>query len=526
MGKSVKVLSNYIQLQTPTNVIINNFVVKFEPEVEAVKMRRQMIYGIQNLFSSAFLFDGMSNIKTCDNNREEKINVVSNPAVPDQNVQITIRWTEEVPWGSLEMMRMYNTQMRRNLQHLGYHLIGRNYFDQSSKKAIPEHKIELLSGLLTAIAQHDGGLLMVIDTTTKFIRSDTVLALLTQIRQKHGTQWLDEAKRQICGSIVLTTYNNRTYKVDDLVTTKNVRDTTFTRGDRTISLIDYYKEVHDIVINQVSQPLIECLPTARDRRAGRTEKLLLVPELCQMTGLTEEMRKNFQLMKQVGDLSRHKPEERVRNLNNFIGRMNQNAEVIADMQKWNIRFDDKLVEINARELQCERIFMGNDDDRSAKDFDQRSGDFSKEMRSKQLFTAVSLSKWMIIVSQRDSTLTQDFVETITKVCRQMAVNLAPPRITTLTDDRVGSYLSTLSTLAGSPCQMVVTIVPNNNKDRYDAIKKVCYCESPMPSQVIVGRTLSKKHMLMSVCTKIGIQMATKLGAEPWALKIPVCSLII
>lgn len=43
----------------------------------------------------------------------------------------------------------------------------------------------------------------------------------------------------------------------------------------------------------------------------------------------------------------------------------------------------------------------------------------------------------------------------------------------------------------------------------------------MPSQVVVGRTISKKQMLMSVCTKIGIQLNVKLGGEAWAVEIPV-----
>lgn len=43
----------------------------------------------------------------------------------------------------------------------------------------------------------------------------------------------------------------------------------------------------------------------------------------------------------------------------------------------------------------------------------------------------------------------------------------------------------------------------------------------VPSQVVVGRTLSKKQMLMSVATKIAIQLNCKLGGEVWHLEIPV-----
>jgi len=46
----------------------------------------------------------------------------------------------------------------------------------------------------------------------------------------------------------------------------------------------------------------------------------------------------------------------------------------------------------------------------------------------------------------------------------------------------------------------------------------------VPSQVIVGRTISKKQMLMSVCTKIGIQLNCKLGGEAWAVEIPVSTM--
>lgn len=48
----------------------------------------------------------------------------------------------------------------------------------------------------------------------------------------------------------------------------------------------------------------------------------------------------------------------------------------------------------------------------------------------------------------------------------------------------------------------------------------------VPSQVIVSRTLSKKQMLMSVSTKIGIQLNCKLGGEVWALEIPVKNMMV
>jgi len=43
----------------------------------------------------------------------------------------------------------------------------------------------------------------------------------------------------------------------------------------------------------------------------------------------------------------------------------------------------------------------------------------------------------------------------------------------------------------------------------------------VPSQCVLSRTLNKKQMLMSVATKIAIQLNCKMGGEVWSLDIPV-----
>lgn len=71
--------------------------------------------------------------------------------------------------------------------------------------------------------------------------------------------------------------------------------------------------------------------------------------------------------------------------------------------------------------------------------------------------------------------------------------------------------------------MFVCIVPNTNKDVYDAIKRTCCLEFAVPSQVITSNNLKEQNMMKtrSVITKIAIQMHVKLGAEIWGVNIPV-----
>ena len=78
-------------------------------------------------------------------------------------------------------------------------------------------------------------------------------------------------------------------------------------------------------IHDLDQPLLVSLTKARERRAGEPEYVYLVPELCRLTGLTEEMRANFSLMRDLGEHTRINPPVRLKKLENFNQRLQQEA---------------------------------------------------------------------------------------------------------------------------------------------------------------------------------------------------------
>ena len=61
----------------------------------------------------------------------------------------------------------------------------------------------------------------------------------------------------------------------------------------------------------------------------------------------------------------------------------------------------------------------------------------------------------------------------------------------------------------------MVVLSNNNKTLYDDIKKHLCCEVGFSSQCVLAKTLFKRNM--SISNKIMIQMAVKVGAEPWIL---------
>ena len=68
---------------------------------------------------------------------------------------------------------------------------------------------------------------------------------------------------------------------------------------------------------------------------------------------------------------------------------------------------------------------------------------------------------------------------------------------------------------------VVCFIPKVQDEMYAALKKLMLIKCPMINQLITAqRILTKPDKYASFATKIVVQMASKLGAKPWAVKIP------
>jgi aubergine len=75
--------------------------------------------------------------------------------------------------------------------------------------------------------------------------------------------------------------------------------------------------------------------------------------------------------------------------------------------------------------------------------------------------------------------------------------------------------------------MIVIVFNQLSDSRYMRVKKLCCIECPVPSQVIVLKTISKPdNVLRTVAQKIVAQMNVKLGGELWRLQMPIKKLMI
>ncbi len=83
--------------------------------------------------------------------------------------------------------------------------------------------------------------------------------------------------------------------------------------------------------------------------------IFLIPELCSITGISDAMRQDFSLMKEMSVYTHVGPSERFQQLNGFLNDIQGREEGRKELNKWQISLDQKLVELTGRTMEAETI---------------------------------------------------------------------------------------------------------------------------------------------------------------------------
>ena len=150
----------------------------------------------------------------------------------------------------------------------------------------------------------------------------------------------------------MTTYNKRTYKVDDVDFEKSLKDT-FTQEDGSeITYQEYFRKKYAKDISDINQPVIVNV----NQKTGN--KIILIPELCQMTGLSESMRANFNLMRELSQITNADAMKRVDECKNLLEMFKLNEKCRQEMDNWQVEIASEPVDLVGRKLTAGNLIMG------------------------------------------------------------------------------------------------------------------------------------------------------------------------
>ncbi|XP_060643492.2 piwi-like protein 2 [Anolis sagrei] len=506
------------------NDAVYQYHVTFRPEVECKTMRLGMLKEHKSVTGDVTAFDGY--ILYLPLRLPPNEGLKCQRRTDGSEVTINIQMTKILEPSSDLCIPFYNVVFRRVMRILDMKLIGRNFFDPTSTSVLQQYRLQIWPGYAASIRRTDGGLFLLADVVHKVVRNDSVLDFMHSVYQQSQGKFQDECTKQLIGDIVLTRYNNKTYRIDDIDWNKTPKDS-FTMSDgKETTFIDYYSKNYGITIKDLDQPLLIHRPKERKNPPGKLQRgeILLVPELSFLTGIPERMKKDFRIMKELSHQINLSPKQHHMSLRQLLDRIKKNKDAHNELSRWGLHLDNDICKANGRILPMERINLKKTTFNTSEDLN-----WSKEVAREACISAVSLRYWALFYPKRTREQASELVTTLQKISGPLDIVLNPPVWSELKDDRMETYVRAIKSLltSESTIQLVVCIITGTRDDLYGAIKKLCCVQTPVPSQVINARTITTQpHKLRSIAQKILLQINCKLGGELWSVDIPLKQLMM
>ncbi|GAB0086880.1 hypothetical protein DMENIID0001_010860 [Sergentomyia squamirostris] len=512
-GEKIRLIANYYKLIKSPGWNIYKYRVDFSPDIELLTARKKLMRR-QIPTLGSFQFDGTV-IFSLHKYATDPMILMDKSEIDESPIQITIRYVGELLPTHGEYIHLLNLIMKQTIESLGmqraYGPKGAKYFDPQQMIDVRQHNLQIWPGFSTSIRQHESDIMICAEVTHKVIRMENCYNVMARMGNNR-----DSMMRELIGQVVVTEYNNATYRIDDMDFTRNPTSEFQMKSGEMMSFLQYFQNRYKCTIRDLRQPLLVSRAKAKDIRAGRAETILLVPELCRLTGLTKEHRANMGLMRDLANHTRIGPSMRVQRFVELNRRIQEEPRAQAVMDKWNMTLDRQLVELMGRVLPRENICFGG-----GKMELPNEADWTNALKKNSLFESQPLTNWHVICPERDLNVTTKFISMLKSTAQRAHFNMQDPRVIRISDDFSRSYVANIEKACNDSTQMVVCVVPNQREDRYIAIKRKCYVERAVPSQCLWTRKLTNDKILGGMVVKVMIQMSCKLGNAPWTVKIPL-----
>ncbi|KAK9870113.1 hypothetical protein WA026_006203 [Henosepilachna vigintioctopunctata] len=512
-GKPVNLTSNYIKLKVEKDRGVFEYEVRFRPDVDSKNLRFKMVSSHMGEMGNIKMFDGGSVLYLpkllTDHYTQFQCALPSG-----EPVVMEIIYKRQRSMG--ECLHLYNVLFKKIMRILMYSQMGRNYFNPNDKHMIPQHRLEVYPGFAVTVDELEDGLLLCLDTQHRVLRSQNVYELMAELSR--SPNFRQDFAKAVIGSCVLTRYNNKTYIVDDISWESSPLDQFSSMDGTAISFKDYYKNQYNIIIQNDTQPLLVHRQSIKAKDgSGKVDRMIcLVPELCFLTGLTDAMRADFKVMKDVAQYTRVTPAQRMNALKTYLKNVANSPDAQQALANWGLVLDSDTIQLQGRIFDTETILFGDN-----KEFKVRNnGDWTRAAGEFKSTLPIDLINWVVFHTVRDKQNASKFSDTMTRMGSSMGCMVQRPRLILLKDDRNETYIQAIQENINSAVQVAVFICPTLRADRYTVIKKMCNTQIPVASQVIMSRTLSNDQKARAIIQKIALQINCKLGGVLWTLRFP------
>lgn len=194
--------------------------------IESKRLRIGLLKKHDNLFSNNKAFDGMTlySLTKLDN---EVTELESIKEFDQQKVNIKIKLVNQVPPSSTESMRLLNIVFKRCLNKSKFIEFGREraYFDFENMHELTKYHLKIAAGYKASMDVYSSRIFLCTELAHKLINFDSVWDVMEKLyREKNAEDYKYSCNNQLIGSTIMTSYNKKTYRIDDIEWTKSPGD--------------------------------------------------------------------------------------------------------------------------------------------------------------------------------------------------------------------------------------------------------------------------------------------------------------
>lgn len=338
-GKPIKLYSNYFSIDFDSNDVqgVNKYTVKFEPEIpdNSRSLRKEVLKKCRDAIKEKLEF--FIDYGLCVFSLKKVAELPQYTAEHDGvNYTVTIEWVqvmEKTDRDHMNFLKIFFNSMMRSLK---FETIGQKSFNQANAHNLAAHNIKVWPGFDTRLTMKESGVLLNIDVCFKVVRTDNCLSWMNDLRDKAEQRRQDgqaAIQEALSGATVVTRYNQKTYRIDRVDFAQSP-STTFDKNGTPTSYQEYYRTRYNENISDMNQPLL----INKDRRTGN--EVALIPELCQLTGLTDAMRADFRLMKDLAVIMHTNADAKIKEIKNLMQHFKTNTKCVEKQQLWHMKIND------------------------------------------------------------------------------------------------------------------------------------------------------------------------------------------
>ncbi|CAL8111662.1 unnamed protein product [Orchesella dallaii] len=519
-GTRCECLTNFVQLTKDKDVPVFEYHVAFSEFLESTNMKKHIMKQLVKAIGPVHNFDGQ--ILYLPKRLPNDITMFScnHPTAPAEEVEVTIKFKMEKEFKDLGPF--YTILFKRIMICLGFTEIRKGFYESSEIRVLPQHKLQVWPGVAVTVEVKDGGLMLMIASPNRILREDTVHDHYKAMREKDPENFRRTFSDFVIGKIVLCGYSHQCYKIDDISWDTNPL-CEFKYGMSLITYKDYFKTKYNVTVKDLDQPLLisKIKPRKRYNPDETIRMVALVPELCNLTGLTSNQRQNYKIVTEIQTITNLNPQLKINSMRSLLTKILRSTLAKKIFKDWGIRMDADVKSLIARRIEGPKVAFKKDcKEKVVQD------DFSKDA-SKSCYEPVEVGKFLILCTKNDAVKARAFENYYKLACTSVGIRVRSlGTVIVVSEYRPASFIKALDEHCDPAIvQFVIVIMPNRDDDVYAAVKSFCLTRHPVPSQCILSKTLAMRT-IQTLATKICLQVNCKIGGSLWALKMPVKNIMI